>query len=156
MIQKEIKNPPKMLPILYQPELGGLTPSYQEKSGNKWLIKDPSQLSKIIDISNKQVYHHHRQKIFLEEPAKNTVVKYLLKDHTYPLLKLDQVKNGQGDNLDPKKYQTIFDCGNNYFLDPSTNLVYNQEKQIGVYTHDPDCPNCNDHTQKCWYYLVKN
>ena len=171
MKRMEIKEPPKMLPILYQPEIknnnnnninfGNQLSVYQEKIGNQWqLINNEhhsnNNLFKIIDISNKQVFLQTRQKILLQDGEKKEVAQYLIKDHQYSFGSNPTTTNTEV-SLRPDHLLPIFDCGKNYYLDPSTNLVYNQTHKIGSYQHDNDCPNCSsDNPEKCWYYVVKD
>jgi hypothetical protein len=62
--------------------------SIKVKTENGWgTTTDDQALSRIIIISNDQVYLHHKTCIYLPENAKNTVLTYIKKDNPFQKIK---------------------------------------------------------------------
>jgi hypothetical protein len=70
--------------------------SIKVKTENGWdTTTDDQVLSRIIVISNDQVYRHHQTGIYLPEAAKNVVITYIKKDNPFQKIKnsFESIKN---------------------------------------------------------------
>jgi hypothetical protein len=70
--------------------------SVKVKTENGWdTTTDDQVLSRIIVISNDQVYRHHQIGIYLPETAKNIVITYIKKDNPFQKIKnsFESIKN---------------------------------------------------------------